>query len=99
MTLLRPTFLFPPKQPIASPTPPHEMTLDRAPVGQTLQLKRFNTSEAVTRRLVELGLTPHVSLRLVQDSGGPLILAVRGSRIALGRDMARQVIVRTVSHE
>lgn len=77
-----------------APPPQTDLTLDRAPVGVHLQLKRLNTNPTVTRRLVELGLTPQVTVRIVQDSGGPIILAVRGSRIALGREMARQVTVR-----
>jgi Fe2+ transport system protein FeoA len=42
----------------------------------------------VVHRLLELGLTPGVELRVVQDNGGPMLVSVRGSRVALGRDLA-----------
>jgi ferrous iron transport protein A len=45
------------------------------------------------RRLTELGLTPEVSIEIVHDHGGPLLLAVRDSRLALGRSMASQILV------
>ena len=35
-----------------------------------------------------MGLTPGVELRVVQDNGGPMLVSVRGSRVALGRDLA-----------
>jgi ferrous iron transport protein A len=40
-----------------------------------------------------MGLTPGVTLRVVQDSGGPLLLAVRDARLAIGRGMANRMDV------
>jgi len=70
-----------------------DVVLTQATIGQPLLLIRIDGGKDVTRRLVELGLTPGVKLRLIQDSGGPVILAVRDSRIALGRGMANKIIV------
>ena len=69
------------------------VVLTQAVVGQPLLLVKIEGGKDVTRRLIELGLTPGVKLRLIQDSGGPVILAVRDSRIALGRGMANKIIV------
>jgi len=69
------------------------VTLTQAAIGQPLRLVKIEGGKDVTRRLLELGLTPGVQLRLLQDSGGPVILAVRDSRIALGRGMANNIIV------
>ena len=47
----------------------------------------------MAHRLAELGLTPGVCLRVVQDGGGPLLVSVRNSRIALGRGIASKLRV------
>ncbi len=68
--------------------------LAMAPVGQDLALDRIQGGEAVVHRLTALGLTPGVKIRIVQNGGGPLVLCVRESRIALGRRMALRIMVR-----
>lgn len=47
----------------------------------------------VIHRLIEMGLTPGTRIRVIQDAGGPMLLSVRGSRVALGRDLAERVWV------
>lgn len=61
--------------------------------GVTMQLVKIQGGKQIIRRLVELGLTPGVNLRKLQDTGGPVILAIRDSRIALGRGMAEKLFV------
>lgn len=56
-------------------------------------LRCLLVERCVVHRLLELGLTPGTELRVVQDSGGPMLVSVRGSRVALGRDLARQLWV------
>jgi Fe2+ transport system protein FeoA len=38
--------------------------------------------------LAELGLTPGVALTVLQTSKGPILVAVRGARVAVGQEMA-----------
>ncbi|MHC1579816.1 MAG: FeoA family protein [Candidatus Alkanophagales archaeon] len=46
------------------------------------------------RRLAELGLNPGVRVKMLRATGGgPLLVHVRGSRIALGRGVAMHVLV------
>lgn len=46
-------------------------------------------------RMAALGFTPGAEVTMVQNLGrGPLIVRVRGARIALGRGEAQQVCVR-----
>jgi len=71
----------------------HPFALTQAAIGQPVRLVRIDGGKKLTRRLIELGLTPGVRLRVLQDSGGPVILAVRDSRIALGRGMAEKLVV------
>lgn len=67
--------------------------LSMAATGQPLRLVAVHTGHKLSHRLAELGLTPGVMLTVVQDAGGPLLVAVRGSRIAMGRELAHLVQV------
>jgi ferrous iron transport protein A len=69
------------------------LPLSMASVGQALCLKHIGAGRKLTHRLMELGLTPGVKFTIVQDSGGPLLLSVRDSRVALGRGMAHKLMV------
>jgi len=64
-----------------------------AATGQPLRLIAVHTEHKLIHRLAELGLTPGVTLAVVQATGGPLLVAVRGARIAIGRELARQMEV------
>jgi len=49
-------------------------------------------------RMASLGFTPGAEVTMVQNFGhGPLIVLVRGTRVALGRGEASKIRVRTVS--
>lgn len=68
------------------------LPLARCPKGHPACLRCVDADHCVALRLMELGMTPGVELQVVQD-GGPLLVAVRGSRVALGRDLAENVWV------
>ena len=67
--------------------------LSKARANEELELVEINVGRRLTHRLAELGLTPGVKLRVVQVNGGPLLVSVRGSRIAIGRGMAEKLLV------
>jgi ferrous iron transport protein A len=73
----------------------NQHTLSSIQVGQTVKLEKINAGRRLTHRLTELGLTPGVKITLIQDNGGPLLISVRDSRIAIGREMARKIQVTT----
>jgi len=70
-----------------------DLLLTMASVGQIVKLIHVNAGHRMTHRLAELGLTPGVPLTVLQDTGGPILVSVRDSRIALGRGMARKISV------
>ncbi len=72
-------------------------TLLSTPLRQPVQLERINAGGRLAHRLTELGLTPGVELSIIQDNGGPLLISVRGSRIAIGRGMAQKIQVRSIN--
>ncbi|MBK8046742.1 MAG: ferrous iron transport protein A [Anaerolineales bacterium] len=61
--------------------------------GRSVTLIKISAGRKLVHRLSELGLTPGVRFEIIQDHGGPLVLAVRNSRLALGRGMASQILV------
>jgi len=65
--------------------------------GERVRLLRVNAGEALSSRLNAMGLTPGVEVTVIQDSGGPLLLGVRDSRLALGRGMAQKIFVELIS--
>jgi Fe2+ transport system protein FeoA len=64
------------------------LPLSDCPRDRTACLRCLQVDRCVVHRLLEMGLTPGVELRVVQDNGGPMLVSVRGSRVALGRDLA-----------
>ncbi len=63
--------------------------------GQRATVREFRAGRAVESRLASLGLTPGAALEVVQNYGrGPLIVSVRGTRIALGRGEAAKILVK-----
>ena len=70
--------------------------LSTVPVGQPVQLEKIVAGRRLKHRLTELGLTPGVILTVIQNNGGPILISVRDSRIAIGREMAKKIRVTTL---
>lgn len=81
------------KRPKKSLTALSSHVLAGVPIGQPVRLLAVRGDHKVVHRLAELGLTPGVSLTVIQAAGGPLLVAVRGARIAIGRELAEQIEV------
>ncbi len=65
--------------------------------GDKARLESIRGGQKLTQRLTDLGLTPGVELSLVNNAGGPLLVSVRDSRVALGRGMAHKVMVSLIN--
>lgn len=60
----------------------------------------FTDARMVTNRLASLGFTPGVAVAMAQNYGhGPLIVTVRGTRVALGRGEAAKIFVQRGNNE
>jgi DtxR family Mn-dependent transcriptional regulator len=66
--------------------------------GRKGMIVRIEAGGRASRRLADLGLTKGALVRVAGSAsfGGPLRVAVRGTVIALGRSIARQVFVEAV---
>lgn len=70
------------------------MALSNLAPGEVGVVRRLAGGGGFTSRLATLGFTPGVKLTMVQNFGhGPLIVSLRGTRIALGRGEAAKVYV------
>ncbi len=80
----------------AAPVPGLILPLVRCKSGQTVVILRTRGGKKLSRRFVDLGLNPGVYLRVIRnDFPGPLILALNDeSRLALGKGMARHILVK-----
>ncbi len=70
------------------------MPLSLAPQGQLLKLVSIRGGMGVQKRLTSLGLTPGTEMTIItQNCDGPLILAVKESRLAIGRGLSHHILV------
>lgn len=73
---------------------PNRKSLTDLITGEQGTVLAFEGGRAVNNRLTSLGFTPGTEINIVQNYGrGPLIVKIRGSRVALGRGEARKIIV------
>jgi ferrous iron transport protein A len=68
--------------------------LSQTTAGQRVRVSQIDAGQSLTARLSAMGLTPGVPVDVITVSGGPIVLQVLGSRLALGRGMAKKVLVR-----
>ena len=62
--------------------------------GDTAVIVGFEAGRGLRRRLLAMGLVPGESIRIIRaESSDPIIIAVKDSRVMLGRGMARKIMV------
>jgi ferrous iron transport protein A len=72
----------------------HVVTLSEIRAGESAVVLDFFNGNGIAGRLTSLGFTPGVEVQMTQNFGrGPLIVTVRGTRVALGRGEAAKICV------
>jgi ferrous iron transport protein A len=68
-------------------------TLAELPIGQTATVKSIEGQDEIAIRLLEMGLTPGVEVKLIGSAllGDPVELEVRGYRLSLRKAEAKRV--------
>ena len=76
------------------------MTLDQGRDGQVLAIKDLRKGFGARRRLYELGIMPgeKITVLKVSQLGGPVLVAVRGTEVAIGRGIAHDIEVEDLSN-
>ena len=71
------------------------VSLDDISVGSTVRVRDVAGGDAVAIRLLEMGVTPGVEIRLVGKApfGDPLELELRGYRLSIRRQEAARVAI------
>jgi Fe2+ transport system protein FeoA len=78
---------------------PRGKSLSELPVGTRAAIERLEGGPAFVSRLVALGFTTGTEVDVVRNSGrGPIIVSLRGTRVALGRGEAAKVMVADAAH-
>jgi ferrous iron transport protein A len=73
---------------------PSSLPLAILKTGEHAYFESISSEKAVASRLTSLGFTPGVEIEMTQNFGrGPLLVTLRGARVALGREEARQITV------
>jgi Fe2+ transport system protein FeoA len=73
------------------------MPLSMASPGEEVRLVGVRGGWGIRRRLADMGLTLGEKVWVVQTGpSGPLVVAVRDSRLALGRGMAHKIMVEPI---
>jgi Fe2+ transport system protein FeoA len=66
----------------------------QVPPGCTVRLVGIQAGRRLQARLAAMGLVPGVEVEVIHNRvHGPFIIAVKGSRIVLGRGMANKILV------
>jgi len=70
------------------------MVLIRVDPGKEVTLLDIEGGRGVRSKLYSMGLVPGVKLTVLNRNGtGPIMIAVKDSRLAIGLGMARKIIV------
>ena len=70
------------------------MVLSMVDPGEDVTLIDIEGGKGIRTKLHSMGLLPGVTIRVLNQSGyGPVIIAVKDSRLAIGHGMAGKIIV------
>ncbi len=69
------------------------MPLSMAGTGEPNIIKRIGGKEETRRFLENLGFVTGGMVTVVSETGGNLIVNVKDSRVAIGKDMANKILV------
>lgn len=72
-----------------------DKTLERADTGIALRVAEVQGGHEIRSRLATLGVRPGTVLQVVVRGplGGPVLVEVDGTRLAIGRGLARKVLL------
>lgn len=78
--------------------PSTEMTLASLKPGQEAKILSISQGRMIRQRLLNLGILPGEEVLIIRGGGThPLVLEIRGTKVALGAGMAAKVSVIPIS--
>jgi ferrous iron transport protein A len=71
------------------------MPLAMVAAGELVAVTAISAGRGLQKRLADMGLTPGVQIRVMNSQmPGPVLIDLRGSRVALGRGIAHKIMVK-----
>jgi len=72
----------------------YPMPLAMASPGEVVRVADVRAGRGLTRRLADMGLLPGTVIRVINSQmRGPVVVEVKGTRLALGHGMAHKILV------
>lgn len=76
------------------------MTLRAGKIGSEYEVKDIQLEDRIKRRLQMLGLTEGTGVRILNNKrSGSIIMKVRGTRFAIGKQIAEGILVEENTNE
>ena len=76
------------------------MNVSQAQKGRTYHVKKVNLEGNIERRLEMLGMTDQVKLMVLNKKNqGAVIIKVRGTRFAIGKEIADAIEIEEIENE
>lgn len=77
------------------------MKLTNIPDGESARVINVGGNNQITRRLMEMGVVPGVSIRMIKSApfGDPLEISLRGYNLAMRKSEADQIEVQNLESE
>jgi ferrous iron transport protein A len=70
------------------------ITLAKLEKGQTAKINGIQCGECLKKRLADLGLCNGTLIKIIKnDKSGPMIISVKGTKLAIGRGQAEKITV------
>jgi len=64
--------------------------------GKTVEVMQLLGGVSFLKKLKEMGILPGSILEVLQNNGGPVMLGLGNSRVALGQGIAKKIYVKEV---
>ncbi|MBE5891456.1 MAG: ferrous iron transport protein A [Lachnospiraceae bacterium] len=69
------------------------MPLTMSQVGEILEIRNVSGKVEIKRHLEEMGFVKGTKITVVSENAGNLIVNLKGSRVAIGKDLAMKIAV------
>lgn len=69
------------------------MPITMADIGKPCEIKKIGGKEETRKFLENLGFVVGGVITVISDAGGNMIVKVKDSRVAIGKDMANKIMV------
>ena len=69
------------------------MPLTYAQVGERNTVRKIGGNSEIRKHLADLGFVNGADVTVISETGGNLIVCVKETRVAIGRDMAVKIMI------